>query len=173
MQQLAKNDQLICKDLTVSIIYSLIEMCKQTSKHDDFTKKFVDRIKYIIENEQDSNSTITAILEILWTTSITDCSPEIIARISRSNSLNFLGSLVLEENLIHNVNIFEPPKKKIQSEIMSDSSSEWLQLINLYKSMNDIDVVLSIFQNHITNEDIQVFIYFIINIYLIDHDMFF
>ena len=37
LQQLAKNDQLICKDLTVSIIYSLIEMCKQTSKHDDFT----------------------------------------------------------------------------------------------------------------------------------------
>lgn len=173
LQQLAKNDQLICKDLTVSIIYSLIEMCKQTSKHNDFTKKFVDRIKYIIENERDSNSTITAILEILWTTSITDCSPEIIARISRSNSLNFLGSLVLEENLIHNVNIFEPPKKKVKSEIMNDSSSAWLQLINLYKSMNDIDVVLSIFQNHITNEDIQVFIYFIINIYLIDHDIFF
>ncbi|XP_050478858.1 DNA-dependent protein kinase catalytic subunit-like isoform X2 [Bombus huntii] len=152
LQQLAKNDQLICKDLIVNIVCSLIENCRQSS----FIGKLVDSMEHIMENEQNSNSTITAILEILLNASITDCSPEIITKASRSNSLNFLGSLVLEENLIHEINIYRPLKKKIRRKHADDSSSKWLLLTNLYKSMNDVDTVLSIFQNHITNKDMQI-----------------
>ena len=156
LQQLAKNDQLICKDLIVHIVCSLIEKCGQNG----FTEELASSIKQIMENEQNSNSTVTAILEILLNASITDCSPEVIAKAARSNSLNFLGSLVLEENLIYETrNISEVPKKKVRNEI----GAEWLHLSNLYKSMNDVDVVLSIFQNHITDEDMQVCIFLIFN----------
>ena len=156
LQQLAKNDQLICKDLIVHIVCSLIEKCGQNG----FTKELASSMKQILRNEQNSSFTITAILEILLNASITDCSPEIIAKVARANSLNFLGSLVLEESLIYGTrNISQPPQKKVRNEI----AAEWLHLSNLYKSMNDVDVVLSIFQNHITNEDMQVRIFLISN----------
>ncbi|KOC69903.1 DNA-dependent protein kinase catalytic subunit [Habropoda laboriosa] len=152
LQQLAKTDQLICKDLTVSIVCSLLQDCKP----DGFVERFADRMKYIVENEQGSNFTLTAVLEILFNTRITNCPPEAVAKASRSNSLNFLGSLVLEESIIHGSVGYRPPTKKIRSEGVSDTTSEWLQLTNIYESMNDIDVVLSIFQNHITNEYMQI-----------------
>lgn len=158
LQQLAKNDQVICKDLIVSIICSLIGDSRQS-----FVEQFTNNLKCIIENEQYSNSTVTAILEILLNTNERNCSPETIVKISRSNGLHFLGSLVLEENIINETNISIPPKKKVRGEIINDSSCKWLQLTNLYKSMNDIDVVLSIFQNHITNEEIKVCTYFLID----------
>ncbi|CAK9795487.1 DNA-dependent protein kinase catalytic subunit [Anthophora quadrimaculata] len=152
LQQLAKTDQLICKDLTVSIVCSLLQGCR----HDEFIQRFANRMKYIIENEQGSNSTTTAVLEILLHTRVTNCSPEAIAKTSKSNSLTFLGSLILEEYIIYGTIDFKPPMKKIRMEDASDTSSEWLQLMNLYESMNDVDVVLSIFQNHVANEYMQV-----------------
>ncbi|CAL7934054.1 unnamed protein product [Xylocopa violacea] len=148
LQQLAKNDHLICKDLIVSIICSLInDKC--------FAAKLGDSVKRIIEDEQGNNSTIPALLEILLHSRITICSPEAIVKVSRSNGLNFHGSCVLENNLIYNEDNSEPPNKRMRNENASDSSSEWLLLSNLYESMNDVDVVLSIFQNHISNEDMR------------------
>ncbi|XP_053980704.1 DNA-dependent protein kinase catalytic subunit-like [Hylaeus volcanicus] len=151
LQQLAKKDQLICKDLIVSIVCSLLE---EYDQH-DFVKKVTDSLKHIIENQHGNNSAMGAILEILLTTRITDCPPEVISKVSRLNNLNFLGSFVVEENLIHGTNDTEPPRKKARNENISDSRNEWLQLTNLYKSMNDVDVVLSIFRNHIEDEDIR------------------
>ncbi|XP_076239081.1 DNA-dependent protein kinase catalytic subunit [Calliopsis andreniformis] len=151
LQQLIKKDHLICKDLTVSIICTLIKECR----HDHFVGEVANNLKHIIEDQQGTNSSIAAILEIMLTTRITDCSPEIIAKVSKSNSLNFLGSLVLEESLIYDTRDFQPPVKKARNNDVSDISNKWLQLTNLYESMNDIDVVLSIFQNHITHEDMR------------------
>ncbi|OAD52798.1 DNA-dependent protein kinase catalytic subunit [Eufriesea mexicana] len=135
LQQLAKNDQIICKDLIVSIICSLIGDSRQS-----FIEQLTNNLKRIIENEQYNTSTVTAILEISLNTNIRNCSPETIVKISRSNGLHFLGSLVLEENIINETNISIPSKKKIRSEIIDNSSCKWLQLTNLYKTMNDIDI---------------------------------
>ncbi|XP_015438081.1 PREDICTED: LOW QUALITY PROTEIN: DNA-dependent protein kinase catalytic subunit-like [Dufourea novaeangliae] len=150
LQQLVKKDLQICKDLTVCIICSLVK------EHggDEFVKKVASSLKLITQTEQGSSSIIAAILEILLTTRVVNCSPEIIAKVSRLNNLHFLGSLVIEENLIHGINDFQPSKKKARYNAVQESN-EWLQLTNLYESMNDVDVVLSIFQNHITNEDMR------------------
>ena len=156
LEQLAKKDQLICKDLTVSIISSLLKECKD----DGFLEKVANSLKHIIENQQGTNSSISAILEVLLTTRVLKCSPEVITKVSTLNNLNFLGSLVLEENIIYDINDSEPPRKRARNVHVSGSSDEWLQLTNLYKSMNDIDVVLSIFRNHIRDEDMRVRIYF-------------
>lgn len=155
LQQLAKRDQLICKDLTVSIVCSLLKDCRDH----DFVGKMANSLKYIIEDQQGINSSVGAILEILLTTRVTSCSPEIITKVSKSNTLNFLGSLILEEDLMYNTNDYEPLKKKARNNVANEKSNEWLQLTSLYESMNDVDVVLSIFQNHITHEDIRVRIY--------------
>ncbi|XP_076766848.1 DNA-dependent protein kinase catalytic subunit isoform X2 [Xylocopa sonorina] len=148
LQQLAKNDQLICKDLIVSITCSLIE-------DKSFAAKLEGNVKRIVEDEQGSNSTIPALLEILLHSRITICSSEAIVKVSKSNGLNFHGSCVLENNLIYKEDNSEPPNKRMRNKNASDSSSDWLLLSNLYESMNDVDVVLSIFQNHISNEDMR------------------
>nr|XP_012147608.1 PREDICTED: DNA-dependent protein kinase catalytic subunit-like [Megachile rotundata]XP_012147609.1 PREDICTED: DNA-dependent protein kinase catalytic subunit-like [Megachile rotundata]XP_012147610.1 PREDICTED: DNA-dependent protein kinase catalytic subunit-like [Megachile rotundata]XP_012147611.1 PREDICTED: DNA-dependent protein kinase catalytic subunit-like [Megachile rotundata] len=151
LQQLAIKDQQICKDLIVSIVCSLLKERRQN----DFVEQVANSLKGIIQNGQGS-SVMSAILEILLETRVIDCSPEIITKASRSNNLNFLGSLVLEENIIHAVeDTSGPPRKKSRTPVVIDSSSEWLQLTNLYESLNNVDVVLSIFQHHITDEDIR------------------
>ncbi|XP_043248597.1 DNA-dependent protein kinase catalytic subunit-like [Colletes gigas] len=151
LQRLAKKDQLICKDLIVSIVCSLLEEFKQN----DFVQKVADSLKDIIKNKHGNNSAMAVILEILLATRIADCPPEVIAKVSRSNNLNFLGSLVVEENLIYGRNDSEPLRKRARNDGVLDSHNEWLQLTNLYKSMNDVDVVLGIFRNHIEDEDMR------------------
>ncbi|XP_076655620.1 DNA-dependent protein kinase catalytic subunit [Halictus rubicundus] len=157
LQQLAKKDSQICKDLTVSIVCAFLRDCRDN----EFVKNVVDSLKLIVERERGSNSMVAVSLEILQATRVTDCSPEVVARVSRLNSLNFLGPLVIEENLIYRRNDVEPPKKRARNCDAQDTTTqqclqkEWLQLANLYESINDVDVVLSIFQNHITNEDIR------------------
>nr|XP_033326810.1 DNA-dependent protein kinase catalytic subunit-like [Megalopta genalis] len=164
LQQLAKKDSQICKDLTVSIVCSLLKV----SRGGDFVRNIANSLKLITEREQGNNSMIAVSLEILQSTRAINCSPEVVARVSRLNSLNFLGPLIIEENLVYGKNDIEPPKKRarnssvqdrtMQQSLNKDSNSmqeEWLQLANLYESINDVDVVLSIFQNHITNENLQ------------------
>ncbi|XP_026668674.1 DNA-dependent protein kinase catalytic subunit-like isoform X2 [Ceratina calcarata] len=151
LQQLAKNDQTICKDIIVSIVYSLIE----SSGRDDFTEKLGDSVRRIIEDEQGNNSAMSAVFEILLNPRITNCSLEAIGKVSKSNGLNFHGSLILEESIIYEPDAPACSRKKMRNEASTDSSSAWLQLTNLYKSMNDVDMVLSIFQNHMKNEDMQ------------------
>nr|XP_031842428.1 DNA-dependent protein kinase catalytic subunit-like isoform X2 [Nomia melanderi] len=159
LQHLAKKDVQICKNLTVSIVCSLLKEHGQ----DEFVKNVANSLKFITEKEQGNNSIIAANLEILLATRIINCSPVVIAKISRLNSLNFLGSLVIEENLIYNINDTEPREKKAKNNAQgindtqstNEESNEWLQLANLYESMNDVDIVLSIFQNHITDKNMQ------------------
>ncbi|XP_078036597.1 DNA-dependent protein kinase catalytic subunit [Augochlora pura] len=164
LQQLAKMDSQICKDLTVSIVCSLLK----ESRGDEFVKKIANSLKQITEIEQGSNSMIAVSLEILQSTRAINCSPEVVTKVSRLNSLNFLGPLIIEENLVYGKNDTEPPKKRARNDSVQDKKmqqvlnrdpnsvqEEWLQLANLYESINDVDVVLSIFQNHITNEDIR------------------
>ncbi|XP_076296859.1 DNA-dependent protein kinase catalytic subunit isoform X2 [Lasioglossum baleicum] len=157
LQQLAKKDSQICKDLTVSIVCAFLKECREN----EFVKNVADSLKLIVEKERGSNAMIAVSLEILQATRVVNCSPEVVARVSRLNSLNFLGPLVIEENIIYRRNDIEPPKKRARNYDVQDTTmqhclqEEWLQLANLYESINDVDVVLSIFHNHITNEDIR------------------
>lgn len=157
LQQLIKLDRLICKDITVSLLCSLIK-----DKSDNFHRTVVDKLKQILHNsETDSeNSFNAAILEILLTLNITSCDPLDVVKVSKANGLNILGALLLEQSLLPNAHDddFSPtPSKraKIDDDFEKEKTDKWVQLASIYKSLNDVDIVLSIFRKQSFGKDIQ------------------
>ncbi|KAG7212863.1 hypothetical protein KM043_002216 [Ampulex compressa] len=155
LMELIKKDQLICKDLAVSIFCSLLKNVNVQEPLDEFTMHTIKRLKYIVENRKENSPIIGAVLEVLFAAQITDYSAEVIAKVSKQNGLNFLGTLLIEESITNARQNLEPPKKKLRSESANNISSKWLQLASLYQSMNDVDVVLSIFKCEIHNQEMK------------------
>ncbi|CAG5107248.1 Similar to PRKDC: DNA-dependent protein kinase catalytic subunit (Gallus gallus) [Cotesia congregata] len=164
LQELLKKDNLICKDLAVSMIHSLIDQVRNQSRtkgdnnYNDFIKKFELKLNTILENHRESGHIIAMILEMMFRVENIKFDSSTIARVSKATDFNCLGALLLERNLITGSD--EPPTKKIRlnessasesSITESDFTDEWVQLADLYESTNQVDVVLSIFQNHVRN----------------------
>lgn len=162
MQNLIKKDQLICKDITVIIFSSIIEAIK-IQQNINFINDVISILKQILCNCQGSSPLMAAVLEIMFTCRIIDCSPDITAKISNLNNFNSIATLFLEENLIYYTDETRPPQKKmhlIKNEI-DEQTNKWLKLAELYESMNETDVVLSIFRDKIDNKHLQVLNYVI------------
>ncbi|KAL6426997.1 hypothetical protein ACFW04_009296 [Cataglyphis niger] len=148
LQQLIKLDRLICKDVTVSLLCSLIKEITEREKSDDFRQAIVDSLKKILQNLSERDSSFNAvILEILLQLNATDCNPLDIAKISKTSRLDVLGALLLERNLLPDPRDDDSstPSKRMRR-CDNDETDKWMQLACLYKSLNDVDVVLSIFR---------------------------
>lgn len=156
LQQLIKLDQLICKDVTVSLFYSLIEETVEREKSDDFRRIIVENLKRILHDSCERDSSFNAvILETLLQLSrdaatVADCNPRDIVKASKANHLNALGTLLLERSLLPDALDDSPTSSKRMRRnddyIRNEETSKWAQLASLYKSLNDADVVLSIFR---------------------------
>ncbi|XP_029675337.1 DNA-dependent protein kinase catalytic subunit-like isoform X2 [Formica exsecta] len=148
LQQLIKLDRLICKDVTVSLFCSLIEETTEREKSDDFRQTVVDSLKRILQDSSERDSSFNAvILETLLQLNVTDCDPLDIAKISKTSRLDVLGALLLERNLLPDMRDDDSPTpSKRMRGCDNDETDKWVQLASLYKSLNDVDVVLSIFR---------------------------
>ncbi|XP_072747382.1 DNA-dependent protein kinase catalytic subunit isoform X2 [Anoplolepis gracilipes] len=157
LQQLIKLDRLICKDLTVSLICSLIEETIEREKSDDFCRAVVINLKRILHDSSEKDSSFNAIiLEILLKLNVTDCDPRDIAKISKTSSLDVLGALLLERSLLpdpRNDDLPTPSKRMRRCD--NEEIDNWVQLASLYKSLNDVDIVLSIFQRQFFGDNMQ------------------
>lgn len=159
LQELLKKDQTICKDLTIAIVSSVINQCITHDYSHNFIKHINDIFQYILEDQQENNRILAIVLEIMFKCRKINYSPELVAKVSKSNEFNVLGALLLEENLIDSINIDEPSKiKKIRLDdtLSNKHTNEWVHLASLYTSMNDLDIVLNIFNNHDCGETIKV-----------------
>lgn len=162
MQNLIIRDQLIRKDITIIILSSIIEAIK-IQQSTNFINEVISILKQIICNCQGSSSLMAVMLETMFTCQIIDFSPDITAKISNANNFNSIATLILEENLIYYTDETPPPQKRmhlIGNEI-NEQTNKWLQLAKLYESMNEVDVVLSIFRDKIDNRQLQVLNYVI------------
>lgn len=154
-----KLDRLICKDVTVSLFCSLIEEITEREKSDDFRQAVVDSLKKILQDSSERDSSFNAvILEILLQLNATDCNPLDIAKISKTSRLDVLGALLLERNLLPDPRDDDSPTpSKKMRRCDNDETDKWMQLACLYKSLNDVDVVLSIFRGRqFFGNDMQV-----------------
>ncbi|KAG8036700.1 hypothetical protein G9C98_004022 [Cotesia typhae] len=157
LQELLKKDNLICKDLTVSMIHCLVDQVRNQSRikgdtnYSDFIKKFELKLNTILENHRESGHIIAMILEMMFRVENIKFDSTTVARVSKATDFNCLRALLLERNLITGTD--EPPAKKMRLSEPSerDFTDEWVQLADLYESTNEVDVVLSIFQNHVSN----------------------
>nr|XP_050866588.1 DNA-dependent protein kinase catalytic subunit-like isoform X1 [Vespula vulgaris] len=156
LQNLIKKDQLICKDITVTMFSSLIEAIK-IQQNTNVINDVISILKQILCNCQGSSPLMAAVLEIMFTCHVIDCSPDITAKISKANNFNSIATLLLEENLIYYLDETPPPPKRmhlIENEI-DEQTNKWIQLAKLYESMNETDIVLSIFRDKINNKHLQ------------------
>ncbi|KAI4490660.1 hypothetical protein M0804_003604 [Polistes exclamans] len=157
LQNLIKKDQLICKDITVAMFSSLIEAMK-LQQNINIIDDIVSILKKILCNCQESSPLMAAMLEIMLTCHIIDCSPDITTKISKANHFNSIATLLLEENLIYNSDETSPPPQKrlcLAEKEIDEQTNKWVQLAKLYESMNEIDIVLSIFRDKIDNKHLQ------------------
>ncbi|XP_066592485.1 DNA-dependent protein kinase catalytic subunit-like [Prorops nasuta] len=150
LKELIKRDQIICKHFSVSIFSTLIDI--MTDK-----ETITDLLKNILQNCHGNGIFIDVILEVIYQNSKIDYSTDVIARITKdNNNLINIGILLLEKTLINSVKDDEPPAKRKHTEREATSfNSEWLHLADLYKSLKNIDVVLSVFGNKISQGAIR------------------
>ncbi|XP_047361003.1 DNA-dependent protein kinase catalytic subunit-like isoform X1 [Vespa velutina] len=156
LQNLIKKDQLICKDITVTMFSSFIEAIKN-QQDTNILNDIISILKQILCNCQGRSSLMAAVLETMFSCHIIDCSPDITAKISKANNFNSIATLLLEENLIYYSDDTPPPQKRIhliENEI-NEQTNKWIQLAKLYESMNETDIVLSIFRDKIDNKHLQ------------------
>ncbi|XP_028047125.1 DNA-dependent protein kinase catalytic subunit isoform X2 [Monomorium pharaonis] len=168
LQQLIKLDRLICKDVTVALFYSLIKETIEREKSDDFRLTIVENLKQILHKSCERDSSFNAvILETLLLLSrdaaiVADCDPRDLVKASKANHLNTLGALLVERSLLPHVqedNLSPTTSKKMRMSdnyICNEETSKWSQLASLYKSLNDVDIVLSIFRGRqFFGQDVQ------------------
>jgi len=148
-------------------IYLFCSLIKEEKKGNskNFRQIIIENLKRILHESNERNSSFNAvILETLLQLKVTDCNPQDIVRVSKANNLNVIGALLLEQSLLpqnDNTNdVSSPsPSKKMRKhdDNIDEEIVKWTQLASLYKSLNDIDVVLSIFRERsFFGEDVQV-----------------
>jgi len=168
LQQLIKLDRLICKDVTVSLLYSLIKEMTERDKSNDFRWTIVKSLKRILHDSCEKDNSFNAvILETLLQLSrnaaiIADCDPRDVVKASKANHLNALGALLLECSLLPDAKEDDSSPtsskrmRRNDDAIYNEENNKWAQLAALYKSLNDVDVVLSIFREQSFGPNVQV-----------------
>ncbi|XP_011882984.1 PREDICTED: DNA-dependent protein kinase catalytic subunit-like isoform X2 [Vollenhovia emeryi] len=166
LQQLIKLDRLICKDVTVILLDSLIKETKEMERP-DFRRTIVESLQRILHDLCERDSSFNAvILETLLQLSrdapIVDCDPRDIVKTSKVNHLDAHGVLLLERSLLPDAHddVSSPTSSKRMrrhdDDIRNENTRKWAQLTSLYKSLNDVDVVLSIFRGQQSfGQDVQ------------------
>ena len=154
LQELAKKDWLICKDLLVTIVCSLLKDMNTRPKSQQLISRIFESMKEILENNQGSSFTLAAVLEITLSYNSTDFEPDLVGRVSKNSGLYSLGALYLEKYLIDEP-ISEPSRKRKRGESPEEKPNASIYLARLYESMNEVDVVLSIFKGDEFSEKLQ------------------
>lgn len=153
----------------MSLLCSLIKETIEKEKSDDFCRTIVESLKRILHDSCKRDSSFNAvILETLLrlsrdTVTIANCDPRDVVKASKATHLNALGALLLERSLLPDAQEDDSAptsSKKMRrhdDDIRNEEASKWAQLASLYKSLNDVDIVLSIFRGRqCFGQDVQV-----------------
>lgn len=166
LQELIKKDQIVCKNLVVLMLCSLLNQMQNRSRigprerNQEFMDQFGKQLNYVLENRQGNGLIISAVLEIMFHMEGIKFDTNAVARVSKVTGFNCLGALLLENNLItdRTADLSSPAKKTRRenepgcSDFFS-KTDQWIQLADLYQLTNDVDVIMSIFQNHVPGQE--------------------
>lgn len=159
MQELVKKDPVICKSLIVSLIRSLIDCMATTSESDRYCAELSERLTKILRGRQRNGVVMSAIFEIMFNVDELEFPWEVVTEVARADGLFAQGALLTERSLIYRNDEAEPPAKRKKVENSPDRNGgveRWVELAGLYESMNEVDVVLSIFKGETFSEDLHV-----------------
>ncbi|KAJ9593226.1 hypothetical protein L9F63_015225 [Diploptera punctata] len=151
LQELAKRVPTVARELFVLVFDSLLNELSGDER-DDFTNRAGEAINSILSQNKEECSPV--LIGALMQVALHNCKhlsldPDYVASASQVSGLFALGSLVLEETLIHrDVSTDAGPSKRSRgSETGHDEL--WALLIELYSSMDEWDVVHGIFHSYL------------------------
>ncbi|XP_025836118.1 DNA-dependent protein kinase catalytic subunit-like [Agrilus planipennis] len=147
MQTLAKTDSYIARQLFNSILNNFVMHHKEGDN--TLTTNLSSKINKILESSTGLvPNLVGALMDFtLSNKNLIQLKPETVSSVALSSSLYSIGSLLLEEYLIH-LDFSEGSSKRKPGE-ESEESKYWLKIAELAKEMGDWDVVRSIFLDKI------------------------
>lgn len=141
---------------------SLIKETIESTKSDSFRRTVVENLKQILHDSERYGAFNAVILETLLILNVTDCDTRDIVRVSKTNDLNAVGVLLLERSLqpdaSYSDNSLATAEKKMKLNDVDDKNQidKWAQLASLYKSLDNVDAILSIFREQSYDKNVQV-----------------
>ncbi|XP_008199943.2 DNA-dependent protein kinase catalytic subunit [Tribolium castaneum] len=143
LQILALRDREISKILYEKFLKSILEKRKSDA---NFIQEISVGIQTIFNNSSEfSRNLFRALFDaLIFSKSSIVFPPELIVSVSQSSGLRGLGALLLEEYLI-SCDVTEVEAKKSRGNQLSQDTNLWIKLAELYKEMEEWDVVKSIF----------------------------
>ncbi|XP_044014082.1 DNA-dependent protein kinase catalytic subunit-like [Aphidius gifuensis] len=164
LQELIKKDKILCKNFIVSLINSVINRLASSrqqgvrEKYQNFIENISKKLSLVLKNYRGNDLIIPAVFEILIYNENIKFDTNLIAHVATSAGLDSLGALLLEKKLLKEPDDEPPPlKRRRVVEPFDDSNKidQWIQLAELYASVDDVDIFLSIFQNHIAGIELH------------------
>lgn len=145
LEALTKKDGHLAGLVCLSVFRGLVEK----NKTDEFANSVFRGInKLLAETTQFNPNVIETFLSIALNHRArfdSKLSPSLVCDASRSSGLLAVGSLLLEEYIINDVDYAAPAKKSCSHFDDESVTSCWVKLAELYREMNEWDVVSSIF----------------------------
>ena len=168
-QALLSKDQILAKLLFTSLFKSIMEEYQQTKSTDDQNKnkikeKFEKYIQNILKTTRGSTSIVYTLLTIAYEDTFIKIKPQLIYKTSMVSYNYHVGILLLEKQILQfaqqktieyqnrlNKKSKKSGKKELKSleiddEMNKEIENEWNELIKLYKSLGDEDILLGLYE---------------------------
>ncbi|XP_063980043.1 DNA-dependent protein kinase catalytic subunit-like [Diachasmimorpha longicaudata] len=162
LQELIKKDPLICKNLMITIISSMLEkfqdhrVIEMRKFYDEMAEKISKKFETIFKDHRGGGLMISVALEVLLKHPDLNFTPETVFQAAKANGLEVLGSLLIEKKLMANFEGRQTSSKRIRGpDDVENTVEDWVNLGELYESISDIDVFLSVFKNHVPGEELN------------------
>ncbi|XP_015123055.1 DNA-dependent protein kinase catalytic subunit [Diachasma alloeum] len=162
LQELIKKDPLICKNLMISIICSVMKKLQSHREVEkrrfyvEFTGKVSKMFEMIFRSQRGDGLTIAAAMEVILKNPDLSFTPTIVSQAAKATGLEVLGALLIEKRLMAGPESGESSSKRSRLlEEVGNTVEEWVNLGELYESINDHDIFLSVFRNHVPGEELN------------------
>lgn len=159
LQALTRKDDVIARDVFISIFQSIIQIVTSEDAPENAEKDFFTSINKsvmsIMQQTKNSDSFLMATLVEMAMKSekYLEISPDVLANVATANNMMVTGVLFLESQLKHLITGIEPvgesdaepTAKRPRIDEDDIKMKHWLKLIELYYRMNEYEVVAGVF----------------------------
>ncbi|XP_011297765.1 DNA-dependent protein kinase catalytic subunit-like [Fopius arisanus] len=167
LQELMKKDPLTCKNFMISMISAVIQGLQnhrnpeKKKSYSEFIHKVSEKFEHVFMNYHGGDLIVSAALEIILKNPGLSFDSKIVAGVAKLVGEEELGALLVERKLMNEIKeeslLEEPSSKRPRLENDENPRTEnWVHLGELYESINDLDVLLSVFRNHVPGEDLNL-----------------
>lgn len=156
LQALVKNDNVIARDIFISIFQAINDILTKVDAPENAQKEFFDSINNsvmsIMQQTKHTDPFLMATLVqmVMKSNKYLDISPDVLVNVATLNNMMVTGALFLESQIKHLlIGADEQREENVAKRQKLDEDGRkhkhWLKLIELYYKMNEYEVVAGIF----------------------------